>query len=271
MNFSDQQLAEFLTAAEHAAKLGGAKLMKMMGTAKVSEKAPKDLVTEADLASQQAIENYLLEKFPDHILVGEEDTERSGDLDSDSDKCCWVVDPLDGTMNYVHQLRSFSVSVALRHQGQLLVGVVYDPWMDEIFSAALGKGATLNGETIGTSGCQEISDALVVCSFSSSVTREHPEVERFLRVLGNVASIRRLGSAALNLSYVACGRTDAYWATGLKCWDIAAGFLILSEAGGTLDCIEGGTEVKFEKPKFCAAASEELGQAMRKYLVLESA
>jgi len=174
MNFSDQQLAEFLTAAEHAAKLGGAKLMKMMGTAKVSEKAPKDLVTEADLASQQAIENYLLEKFPDHILVGEEDTERSGDLDSDSDKCCWVVDPLDGTMNYVHQLRSFSVSVALRHQGQLLVGVVYDPWMDEIFSAALGKGATLNGETIGTSGCQEISDALVVCSFSSSVTREQP-------------------------------------------------------------------------------------------------
>ena len=89
-------------------------------------------------------------------------------------------------------------------------------------------------------------------------------------MLGNVASIRRLGSAALNLSYVACGRTDAYWATGLKCWDIAAGFLILSEAGGTLDCIEGGTEVQFEKPKFCAAASEKLGQAMREYLVLEA-
>jgi myo-inositol-1(or 4)-monophosphatase len=268
MNFSDQQLAEFLTAAEHAAKLGGAKLMEMMGTAKVSEKAPKDLVTEADLASQHAIENYLLEKFPDHVLIGEEDTELSGELDGDGDRCCWVVDPLDGTMNYVHQLRSFSVSIALRQHGQLLVGVVYDPWLDECFSAALGQGATLNGEKIGTSGCAEISEALVVCSFSSSVTREHPEVERFLRVLGNVASIRRLGSAALNLSYVACGRTDAYWATGLKCWDIAAGFLILSESGGTLDCIEGGTEVQFEKPKFCASASETLGQAMRQYVVL---
>ncbi len=269
MNFSDQQLSDFLTAAEHAAKLGGAKLMEMLGSAKVSEKAPKDLVTEADLASQHAIENYLLDKFPDHVLVGEEDTQRSGDLDSDCEKFCWIVDPLDGTMNYVHQLRSFSVSIALRYQGQLLVGVVHDPWMDECFSAALGMGATLNGESIGTSGCQEISEALVVCSFSSSVTREHPEVERFLRVLGNVASIRRLGSAALNLSYVACGRTDAYWATGLKCWDIAAGFLILSEAGGSLDCIEGGSEVQFDKPKFCAAATQTLGQAMREYLVLE--
>ena len=86
-----------------------------------------------------------------------------------------------------------------------------------------------------------------------------------------MASVRRLGSAALNLSYVACGRTDAYWATGLKCWDIAAGFLILSEAGGVLDCIEGGTEIQFEKPKFCAAATETLGQAMREYLVLENA
>ncbi len=269
MNFSQSQLSEFLAAAVHAARLGGARLIEMMGTAKVSEKAPKDLVTEADLASQRAIEDYLLEKFPDHVLVGEEDTARSGSLDENSDKCCWVVDPLDGTMNYVHQLRSFSVSIALRHMGQLIVGVVYDPLLDECFAAASGMGATMNGAPIGTSGCQRVPDALVVCSFSSSVTREHPEVERFLRVLGNVASVRRLGSAALNLSYVACGRTDAYWATGLKCWDIAAGFLILSEAGGTLDCIEGGSEVEFERPKFCAAASSALGQAMREYLVLE--
>lgn len=268
MNFSQPQLTQFLEAAQQAARLGGQKLIDMMGTAKVSEKAPKDLVTEADLASQTAIENYLLDQFPNHILVGEEDTARSGSLDETSDQFCWIVDPLDGTMNYVHQLRSFSVSIALRYRGELIVGVVFDPLLDECFAAAAGMGATLNGVSIKTSDCENVSDTLAVCSFSSSVDRNHPEVERFLRVLGNVASIRRLGSAALNLSYVACGRTDAYWATGLKCWDVAAGFLILAEAGGVLDCIEGGGEVQFDQPKFCAAASKKLSLAIREYLVL---
>lgn len=271
MSVSTTQLSEFLAAAQIAAKLGGAKLVEMLGVAKVSEKAPKDLVTEADLASQNAIEQFLLKAFPDHVLVGEEDTEMSGDLNEAIDKFCWIVDPLDGTMNYVHQLRSFSVSIALRYQGELLVGVVYDPLLDECFCAAKGQGATLNDEPISNSGCESVSDALVVCSFSSSVTREHPEVERFLRVLSNTASIRRLGSAALNLSYVACGRTDAYWATGLKCWDIAAGFLILKEAGGVLDCIEGGqgeADIVFDKPKFCASATEALSDGMREFLVL---
>ncbi len=266
MKLSETEIRRFIEASQTAAKLGGAKLMEMMGTAKVSEKAPKDLVTEADLASQVAIENYLLSQFSDHILVGEEDTEKSGALDDA--KFCWIVDPLDGTMNYVHQLRSFSVSIALRYQGELIVGTVYDPWLDECFSAGKGLGATLNGDPISTSGCTQTNEALVVCSFSSSVDRTHPEVERFLRVLGNTASIRRLGSAALNLSYVACGRTDAYWATGLKCWDIAAGFLILEEAGGTLNCIEGGDTIDFLKPKFSAAATGELSQALREYFVL---
>ncbi len=266
MNLLESDIRRFIEASQIAAKLGGEKLVKMMGTAKVSEKAPKDLVTEADFVSQVAIENYLLAQFPDHILVGEEDTENSGGLDDD--KFCWVVDPLDGTMNYVHQLRSFSVSVALRYQGELIAGTVYDPLLNECFSAGKGMGATLNNNPISTSDCREPNAALVVCSFSSSVDRHHPEVERFLRVLSNTASIRRLGSAALNLSYVACGRTDAYWATGLKCWDVAAGFLILQEAGGTLDCIEGGDSVDFEKPKFSASATAQLSQSLREYLVL---
>lgn len=266
MTLLETEIRKFIEASQVAAKLGGDRLVEMMGTAKVSEKAPKDLVTEADLASQVAIENYLLNQFPDHILVGEEDTKNSGSLDND--KMCWIVDPLDGTMNYVHQLRSFSVSIALRYQGELIVGTVYDPLLDECFSAGKGIGATLNGEPIHTSTCVAPNEALIVCSFSSSVDRHHPEVERFLRVLGNTASIRRLGSAALNLSYVACGRTDAYWATGLKCWDVAAGFLILQEAGGTLNCIEGGDTIDFEKPKFSAAATGELSQRLRDYLVL---
>jgi myo-inositol-1(or 4)-monophosphatase len=266
MILPEEQIRRFIEASQIAARLGGDRLVDMMGTAKVSEKAPKDFVTEADLASQVAIEDYLLNRFPDHILVGEEDTQNSQSLNDD--KFCWIVDPLDGTMNYVHQLRSFSVSIALRYQGQLIAATVYDPLLDECFSAGRGLGATLNGSPIGTSDCVLPNDALIVCSFSSSVDRHHPEVERFLRVLGNTASIRRLGSAALNLSYVACGRTDAYWATGLKCWDVAAGFLILQEAGGTLNCIEGGDTIDFEKPKFSAAATGQLSQRLREFLVL---
>lgn len=266
MNLPETQIRQFIEASQVAARLGGDRLVQMMGTAKVSEKAPKDLVTEADLASQFAIEEYLLAQFPDHILVGEEDTQNSTALNDE--KFCWIVDPLDGTMNYVHQLRSFSVSIALRYRGELIAGTVYDPLLDECFSAGKGIGAMLNGVPITTSRCVTPDDALIVCSFSSSVDRHHPEVERFLRVLGNTASIRRLGSAALNLCYVACGRTDAYWATGLKCWDVAAGFLILEESGGKLNCIEGGDTIDFEKPKFSAAATDLLSQRLREYLVL---
>ena len=147
MKLSETEMNRYIEASQVAAKLGGAKLMEMMGTAKVSEKAPKDLVTEADLASQVAIENHLLSQFPDHILVGEEDTEKSGALNDD--KLCWIVDPLDGTMNYVHQLRSFSVSIALRYQGELLVGTVYDPWLDECFFLR-AKGWALRSMATGS-------------------------------------------------------------------------------------------------------------------------
>ena len=139
-----------------------------------------------------------------------------------------------------------------------------------MFSAIKGEGAWLNGKPISHSGCTEIGKALVVCSFSSSVDRNHPEVERFLRVLGKAGSIRRLGSAALNLCFVACGRSDSYWATGLNCWDIAAGWLILQEAKGVMKTIEGG-EVDIFAPKFCAAATPELYAAMQQYLLIDEA
>ena len=148
------------------------------------------------------------------------------------------------------------------------MGVVYDPVIDEMFSAIKGEGAQLNGSPISHSRCTELEKALVVCSFSSSVDRRHPEVERFLRVLGQAGSIRRLGSAALNLCFVACGRSDSYWATGLNCWDIAAGWLILQEAGAVMKTISGEA-VDFFEPKFCAAATEELFLAMQQHLLLE--
>ncbi|QEG23659.1 inositol monophosphatase family protein [Mariniblastus fucicola] len=262
-NISQQQKNEFLEAAVAAAKLGGDKLIEWMGKVDVREKGPRDLVTQADFDSQQAISEYLLGNFPDHEFLGEESTDKS--LVTKPGVFCWVVDPLDGTVNYVHQLNSFSVSIALRYGGETIAGVVYDPVIGEMFSAVSGGGATLNGKAISHSRCTEIGKALVVCSFSSSVDRHHPEVERFLRVLGQAGSIRRLGSAALNLCFVACGRSDSYWATGLNCWDIAAGWLILKESGAVMKTLDGG-QVDFFEPKFCAAATEELFTAMQEHL-----
>ena len=265
-SITNEEKQGFLHAAVEAAKLGGNKLIEWMGKVDVREKGPRDLVTQADFESQQAISEYLLGKFPDHEFLGEESTEQN--LISVADKFCWVVDPLDGTVNYVHQLNSFSVSIALRYGDETIVGVVFDPVIGEMFSAVVGQGASLNGKPISHSRCTDIEKALVVCSFSSSVKRGHPEVERFLRVLGHAGSIRRLGSAALNLSFVACGRSDAYWATELNCWDVAAGWLILKESGAVMKTIEGGS-VDFFKPKFCAAATEELFTAMQNHLLIE--
>ncbi len=266
ISLANPELQPYLNAAIHAAKLGGEQLLSRMGKVKVNEKKPRDLVTEADLASQKAIEDYLLGEFPEHRFLGEESDVHN--LEINQDEVCWIVDPLDGTVNYVHQLNSFSVSIALRRGDETIVGVVYDPVIDEMFCAARGQGAFLNGQPVCHSDCTDLHKALVVCSFSSSVDRHHPEVERFLRVLGQAGSIRRLGSAALNLCFVACGRSDAYWATGLNCWDVAAGMLILDEAGGVAKTIEGG-EVDLFAPKFCAAATNEMFSQMQKLLDLD--
>jgi myo-inositol-1(or 4)-monophosphatase len=266
MSFTEQELSEFQQASQAAARLGGECLMRWLGKVDVKEKNPRDLVTQADLESQKAIESHLLSKFPNHSFVGEESENHNG-FPPPPDKFCWIVDPLDGTTNYVHQLRSFSVSIALRYGDKTIVGTVYDPATDECYSASIGNGATLNDVPIGNSGCTELKKALVICSFRSSVTRDDPEVERFLRILGKAGCLRRLGSAALNLCYVGCGRADAYWATSLNCWDIAAGWLILQECGGVMLTIEGN-EVDLGEPKFCAASTTELYEQMKPLLNL---
>ncbi|MEM9412546.1 MAG: inositol monophosphatase family protein, partial [Planctomycetota bacterium] len=156
-NISDDQKRLFLHAAVEAAKRGGNKLIEWMGKVDVREKGPRDLVTQADFESQQAISDYLMAQFPDHEFLGEESTDKS--LVSSPGVFCWVVDPLDGTVNYVHQLNSFSVSIALRIDGETVVGVVFDPVIGEMFCAAAGLGATLNGKTIAHSGCVDLEKA----------------------------------------------------------------------------------------------------------------
>ena len=262
VNRSEREIADygdFLSAAKSAARAAGEVLKEWLGKAQVTEKGPGDYVTQADLASQQKIQQLLQSSFPNHDFKGEENpavTDHHGP--SNNAEFCWVVDPLDGTTNYIHQLRSFSVSIALLQRGRIVVGVVYDPLLDEMFAASLGSGATLNEDPIAVSRCSDINQSLLVCSFSTQVQIDSIELRRFTNILCHTnSSIRRLGSAALNLAYVACGRLDGYWATSLNLWDMAAGTIILTEAGGVIEHIDS-KPLQLDDPQFVAANNTEL-------------
>jgi myo-inositol-1(or 4)-monophosphatase len=224
-----------LAAAEEAARAAGRILQDWAGRFTVSEKGPADLVTEADVASQRAIYQILQARFPDHGFLGEEG------LDSapDGAEYRWIIDPLDGTSNYVHRFPYYAVSIGLEHRGQLVAGVILDPTRGEMFSAALGQGATLDGRTIRCSRFDRLNQAMVIASFPPGVTADSEPIKRFLTVLGHAQTIHRSGSAALNLAYVAAGRLDGFWSASLKPWDVAAGALIVAEAGGRVTKMDG--------------------------------
>lgn len=249
-------LAELEKSCCEAAQLGGAILKKWLGKTTPKSKGDRDWVTQADLESQRVIREFLHQRFPDHRFIGEEsiDETPSG---SPTSEFCWIVDPLDGTTNYIHQLPSFAVSVAVYQNQTALAGAVFDPLVDECFSAANGQGAKRNGTSIQTSPCHELEKSLLIVSFNRGVQRQDPEVTRFLNVLETAGSVRRLGSAALNLCYVACGRADGYWATSLSQWDVAAGWLIAVEAGACLADFSGAP-LDLLKPHFCVTSTQEL-------------
>lgn len=263
MGSDTEELRGFLRAANAAAIAAGNLLMEAMGRVAVQEKAPGDLVTEADLASQALIKQSLLGLFPQHLFWGEESA-RPAAWASDY---CWVIDPLDGTKNFVHQLPSFSVSIALLHRGEPVVGVVHDPWLRETFAAIKGGGAEWNTKTIRPSNCRTLAKSLLVFSFPSQVTAETPELLRFNRVV-RYATLRRLGSAALNLCYVAAGRLDGYWGSTLNLWDIAAGMLIAREAGAFATHLEG-RPLDWTDPRFIATATPELHAELLPLLQLD--
>jgi myo-inositol-1(or 4)-monophosphatase len=160
-------------------------------------------------------------------------------------------------MNYVHHLRSYAVSVALERQGEILVATVYDPELEECYTAERGKGAFLNGERLHPSECRSLDQALVAASLPAHAPRGSVEVVRLVEAIHACRGVRRLGSAALNLCYLAQGRLDGYWATSVKIWDIAAGMLIVQEAGAIISSLDGGP-VDFETAWFAAAATPEL-------------
>jgi myo-inositol-1(or 4)-monophosphatase len=196
----------------------------------VEKKGPIDLVTAADLEVEQAFRRLIASRFPSHAVLGEES---AADPEDSRRSHRWIIDPVDGTTNFAHGLALFCVSIALEIDGQLEVGVVYDPVANELFTAERGQGARCNGERIHVSDRSTLIDGMLVTGFPYSV-RDQPatQVAVFTAFLRTARAVRRLGSAALDLCYVAAGRFDGFWEVQLNPWDFAAGVLIVTEAGG---------------------------------------
>jgi myo-inositol-1(or 4)-monophosphatase len=232
-----ESLKDLLDTACAVAKKAGRLLHAHFHEARSVEfKGGIDLVTDADRMSEACVLREIKARHPGHAILSEE----AGLAVEGSSGYRWVVDPLDGTTNYAHHLPHFSVSIAVESAGRVLAGAVYDPMRDELFSAARGLGATLNGERIRPSAASDLLRSLLVTGFPYDVREQpHKPVGLLVHMLGKAQGIRRLGSAALDLAYVASGRLDGYFEFGLKPWDLAAGAIIVEEAGGAISGIDG--------------------------------
>lgn len=227
----------------------------------VDHKGEIDLVTDVDRRSEAFILEEIQRRFPSSRVLAEESGAQKGD------ECCiWYIDPLDGTVNYAHGVPIFSVSIAYQENGVLRLGAVYDPLRDELFSAEAGKGAALNGEPIRVAGETDLDQALLVTGFPYDV-RENPEnnLDNFTNFVLETQGVRRLGSAALDLCYVAAGRLDGFWEIRLNAWDVAAGGLIAREAGATVTNISGGLDF-ISQPQSILAANPKLHPQMQAML-----
>jgi len=257
-------MPEFVTICEQAARSAGSQLLAWSDRFRVTEKGPADFVTDADLAAERAARRSILATFPSHRIIAEEGV---GSANSTGDsEYVWYVDPLDGTTNYVHRLPHYCVSVAVARRGEILAGAVYCPPNGDLYTASEGGGAFLNGRRLGTSTVSCLSDALVAASFPPKIGRGSPYVEVLAGLLSESQSIRRMGSAALNLCFLAAGRFDAYWAPPtINSWDVAAGVLLIREAGGVVSAIDG-TPFSLENPPLVAACNEKVHQELIRLL-----
>lgn len=256
---SDEFLESWLETCEAATRAGGKELLAWRGQFQARAKGVADLVTDADLASQAAIQRLVSERFPEHAFLGEERQDNSpvaGD-----GRLTWIVDPLDGTTNYVHGYPQFAVSVALARGRELLVGAVYDPLREQCFTAAAGRGAWLNGKPLLVSRETQVGESLVAVSLPAQVARDAPDLLDFVAAVQVCQAVRRSGSAALNLAYVAAGWLDAFWASHIHPWDVAAGVLLITEAGGVVVGRDGG-EFDLWAPHFVAASTAQLQQRL---------
>lgn len=229
----------FINIAIEAARLGGniiTRAMKRMDTVQITEKKPNDFVTEVDQRVEREIINTIRKAYPTHDILAEE----SGEDVSDSEYL-WIIDPLDGTRNFIHGFPHFAISIALVHKNKIEHGVIYDPLRQELFTATRGRGAKLNDRRIRVGQRKLLDECLLGTGFAYRHAKPDCQVgpkllEGFIPTCGD---IRRAGAATLDLAYVACGRLDGFWEHGLKIWDIAAGALIVKEAGGMVTDTDG--------------------------------
>lgn len=242
MTHTPEQLKSFLAGAVEAARLGAAELERWRAKFSVKEKSRADLVTDADHASQRVVKEALLAAFPDHHFLGEEESVGKSPEQTrpaaDSPPL-WVVDPLDGTANYVHDVPAYCVSIGLWSGGKPVVGVIHDPRMKEVFTAALGQGAFLNGVPMKVSTVPKLWDGLISTGFPAGYDKQLRNLEAWGKVTKQAQALRRTGSTALNLAYVAAGRFDGYWAYDNFAWDVLAGAVLITEAGGALTTADG--------------------------------
>jgi myo-inositol-1(or 4)-monophosphatase len=253
--------------AEELARRAGALLLEhleRLDPAQVRSKdVARDLVTVADLASERALVAGLREAFPGHAIESEEET--SDRRVQDAAELRWFIDPLDGTVNFVHALPVFAVSLALWRGDEALVGVVHAPRLGETFRASLGAGARLNGRPISVSHTDDLGQALLATGFPyKRESLEHSNLENFAAFFYDVRGLRRLGSAALDLCYTAAGRFDGFWELHLSAHDVAAGGLIVREAGGRVADADGGPN--WLRGGSIVAAGPELFEAIRERL-----
>lgn len=225
-----------------AAQAAGKVLLKYYSTdLRIDYKGIINPVTEADRNSQSVIIKTIKKVYPQHSFVGEEDRTKQT-----CKEFCWIIDPLDGTVNFIHKIPLFSISIGLSHKGKVIAGVVYAPLLGEMFVAEKGKGAYLNGKRIRVSNISKLIRSVVITGFSYDIHKDTEKVLKKLgRILKNAEGVRRLGSAAIDLAYVSCGRAEVFWEEGLSPWDVAAGSLLVREAGGRVTDFSGGDDYLF--------------------------
>lgn len=228
-------MSDFLKAAEHAARAAGKYLAGRFGSSLLIEKKGEiNLVTDADREAEDIIKEILLSEFPKHRLLAEE----GGKSNAGSD-FLWVIDPLDGTTNYAHGFPVYCVSISLLKGKEIIVGCVYNPNLDECFTAELGNGASLNNKPIHVSTTASLNDSLLATGFPYDIREtDDDNIKEFTAFAKTSRAVRRAGSAALDLAYVACGRFDGFWEFKLLPWDLAAGVLLITEAGGAVTSLE---------------------------------
>lgn len=239
-----EELEKITEVAVRAAKEAGEYAMAHIG--KIKEISRKEglnnLVTDVDKKCEEIIIGHINKEFPSHSILAEE----SGDYQRD-DRVKWVIDPLDGTTNYAHGLPSFCESIGIIIDGSIKTGVVYDPARDELFTAKEGEGSFLNGNRIRVSDRDSIAESMVATGFAYSMDGKIANMDYFSKMIQDAQAVRRVGSAAIDLCYVACGRFDGFWELGLYPWDTAAGQLIVEEAGGTVTTLDRGPYDIFKK------------------------